>query len=137
MSRQIFINLPVKDLEKSVDFFSRLGFDFNPDYTDQNATCMIISDNIFVMLLVEDFFQTFTQKEIADARSCTEAILALPVEHRGEVDELVGKAVDAGGTAPNDKQEHGWMYGWGFQDLDGHLWEVFYADEQARAKESQ
>lgn len=128
MNTQIFINLPVKDLNRSVEFFTQLGYTFNPQFTNEKATCMIISDTIFVMLLVEDFFKTFTKKEIADATKTTEVLLCLSAESREKVDELVNKAVAAGGTTPNEKQDHGFMYGWGFQDLDGHLWEVAYME---------
>ncbi|SMO46158.1 VOC family protein [Fodinibius sediminis] len=128
MAKQIYVNLPVQDLDRSVAFFSSLGFEFDPQFTDENATCMIIDDNIYVMLLVEDFFKTFTPNPIADATQSTEAIVALSADSREEVDEVVSKAVEAGGTTPNKKQDQGFMYGWGFQDLDGHLWEVMYMD---------
>lgn len=134
MAKEIYVNLPVKDLNRSIDFFTKLGFTFNPQFTDENATCMIIGDNIYAMLLVEKFFKTFTKKEIADAGRNTEVILALSTESRQQVDEMVQKAINAGGTAPNDKQDNGWMYGHGFQDPDGHLWEVFYMDESAMPK---
>lgn len=128
MAKQIYVNLPVKQLDRSIEFFTKLGFTFNPDFTNENATCMVVSDNIFVMLLVEDFFKTFTKKEIADASKTTEAIICLSAESREEVNDLVQKAIGAGGSAPNDKQDHGFMYGHGFQDLDGHLWELSYMD---------
>lgn len=131
MATQIFVNLPVKDLNRSVEFFTQLGFKFNPQFTDENATCMIVDDNIFIMLLVEEFFKTFTKKEIADATKSTEAIIALSANSREEVDEMVNKALEAGGTISNEKQDHGWMYQHGFQDLDGHLWEVAYMDMAA------
>ena len=135
MSTQIFVNLPVKDLNKSVAFFTELGYKFNPQFTDENATCMIVSDDIFVMLLVEKFFKTFTKKEISDTTKSTEVILCLSADSREKVDELVSKAVKAGGTTPNEKQDQGWMYGHGFQDLDGHLWEVVYMDQSAMPKD--
>lgn len=128
-NRQIFINLPVKNLEKSIDFFTKLGFTFNPKFTDKNATCMIISEDIYIMLLVKKFFKTFITKEIADSRKTTEVILALNAESRDEVNELVNKALAAGGKKSKEPEDNGWMYGWGFQDLDGHLWEVFYMEE--------
>ncbi len=128
MATQIFVNLPVKDLNKSVEFFTKLGYKFNPQFTDKNATCMIISDDIFVMLLVEPFFKTFINKEIADSSKCTESIICLSADSREKVDEMVKKAVDAGGTSPSKKMDEGWMYGHGFQDLDGHLWEVMWMD---------
>lgn len=129
MATKIFVNLPVKDLNRSVTFFTKLGFSFNPQFTNENATCMIISENIFVMLLEEPFFKTFTKKEIADATKSTEVIVCLSAESKDKVDEMVNKAIAAGGTAPNEKQDHGFMYGHGFQDLDGHLWELSWMDE--------
>lgn len=131
MATQIFVNLPVKDLNKTIEFFTKLGFTFNPQFTDENATCMIIGENIFAMLLVEKFFKTFTKKEITDTSKSSEVILAFSVESRAAVDDMVRKAIDAGGTIPNDSQDHGWMYAHGFQDIDGHLWEVLYTDESA------
>jgi len=128
MARKIFVNLPVKDLNKSKEFFSQLGFTFNQQFTNEKAASMVISDDIFVMLLVEDFFKTFTKKEVADATKGTEAIICLSAESREEVDEMVSRAIAAGGSAPNDKQEYDFMYGHGFEDLDGHLWEVAWMD---------
>ncbi len=129
MPTQIFLNLPVKDLNKSIDFFTQLGFTFNPQFTDENATCMIIGENIFAMLLVEKFFQTFTKKEIADAHKTTEAIIAISLDSRDEVDTMVHNAIAGGGSSHREVKDHGWMYEHGFQDLDGHLWEVLYIDE--------
>ncbi len=131
MSRKIFVNLPVKDLDKSVDFFTQLGFRFNAQFTDESATCMIISEEAYVMLLVEGRFQDFTKKPIVDARSQTEAILALSADSRAEVDEIVNKALAAGGQPSSDPQDHGFMYGCSFQDLDGHLWEILWMDPNA------
>ena len=131
MSRMMFVNLPVKDLRKSVDFFTQLGFEFNPRFTDENATCMVVSEQAFVMLLVEDFFKTFTDKEIADPVTTTEAIFALSAETRQEVDELVDKAVAAGGRPAGAVQDEDFMYGRSFQDLDGHLWELIWMDPSA------
>lgn len=131
MARQIFVNLPVKDLNKSVDFFTKLGFQFNPQFTDENATCMIISENSFVMLLVEKFFQTFTKKKIADSAKTTEVLIALSASSKQEVDDLVKKAVDAGGTLYSEANDQGWMYQHSFQDLDGHQWELAYVDMSA------
>jgi uncharacterized protein len=130
MPEQIFVNLPVKDLKKSMDFFSALGFTFNLQFTDEKAACLIINEgNIYAMLLTEPMFKNFTKKEIADATKTTEAILALDVETREEVDELVKKAVKAGGSIYADPQEHGWMYQHGFEDPDGHQWELLFMDE--------
>lgn len=128
MIRQIFVNLPVKDLEKSKAFFTSLGYSFNPQFTNDQGACMVISDTIYAMLLVEPFFQTFTKKPVADARKGTEVLVCLSCESREEVDTLVAKAIAAGGSAPNPKQDHGFMYGHGFEDLDGHLWELMYMD---------
>lgn len=128
MSRQIYVNLPVKDLNKSVAFFTRLGFKFNPQFTDENATCMIVGENIFVMLLVEKFFQSFTDKSICDATKNAEVMMALSCANRAEVDELIRKALAAGGTTPRPPQDLGFMYGHDFEDLDGHIWSPFYME---------
>ncbi|CAG7617332.1 VOC family protein [Paenibacillus allorhizosphaerae] len=126
---KIFVNLPVKNLKQSIDFFSKIGFEFNAQFTDDNATCMVISDHIYVMLLVEDFFRTFTKKDIANADKTTEAIVALSADSREQVDEIVDKALAAGGKVSNDPADHGFMYTRSFQDIDGHLWEVMYMDQ--------
>ena len=128
MATQIYVNLPVRNLDRSIEFFTALGYTFNPQFTDKNATCMVVSDSIYVMLLVEPFFKTFTPKPIADARSATEVILAVSCESKGEVDEMVRKAVAAGATTPMPAQDHGFMYQHGYQDLDGHLWELMWMD---------
>ncbi len=128
MPQQIYVNLPVKDLDRSVGFFKSLGYSFNPQFTDANAACMIVSDTIFVMLLVEPFFQSFSKKAIADAKSSSEVILALSCESNAAVDAMVAKAVASGATTPNPPQDHGFMYQHGYQDLDGHLWEVMFMD---------
>jgi predicted lactoylglutathione lyase len=128
MLNQIFVNLPVKHLKKSVEFFGGLGFSFNKQFTDDTATCMIVSDNIFVMLLTEQKFQSFTPKKICDATRNTEVLLALSMESRAKVDELVRLAVAGGGTTYNEPKDHGFMYQHGFQDLDGHIWEIFWMD---------
>lgn len=131
MTTQIFVNLPVKDLDKSVAFFTALGFTFNPKFTDENATCMIVGEDSFVMLLVETFFKTFTNKPLVDARRHTEVLVALSCDRRADVDAMVAKAVAAGGTTPMESKDYGFMYQHGFQDLDGHLWEVFHMDADA------
>lgn len=131
MSRMIFVNLPVKDLGKSVDFFTKLGFAFNPQFTDESATAMVISEQAVVMLLVEDRFKDFTKKQISDATTHTEAILAVSADSREEVDNLVKQALAAGGKPSNDPQDLGFMYQWSFQDLDCHLWEVIWMDANA------
>jgi uncharacterized protein len=131
MTRQIFVNLPVKDLNKSVEFFTKLDFTFNPQFTNEDATCMIVDENIFVMLLVEKFFQTFTPKAICDASKNTEVLVSLSYESRAAVDAMVAKAIAAGGTTHKKPMDMGAMYQHGFQDLDGHLWEIFFMDESA------
>jgi len=131
MSTKIFVNLPVKNLDQSIEFFTRLGYTFNPQFTDETATCMNISDDIFVMLLTEAKFKTFTPKAICDAMKSTEVLVCLTCESREQVDEMVRKAVAAGGTTYNEPQDHGFMYGHGFQDLDGHIWELIYMEPNA------
>jgi predicted lactoylglutathione lyase len=128
---KIFINLPVKDLAKTQEFFTKLGFTFNPQFTDEKAASLVISDTIFAMLLREEFFKTITTKPIADARKTTEAIVALAFESRAKVDQLMEKALAAGGTEAREKQDEGWMYGRSLYDLDGHLWEFVHMDEAA------
>jgi len=126
MARKMFVNLPVKDLKKSIGFFTKLGFTFNPQFSDETATCMIVSEDIFVMLLTHDKFKSFTPKAICDATKSTEVLVCLSCESRENVDDMVRQAVDAGGTTYNQPQDHGFMYGHGFQDLDGHIWELIY-----------
>jgi predicted lactoylglutathione lyase len=128
MSTKLFVNLPVKDLNRSKEFFSALGFRINPQFTDENAACLVISDDIYVMLLVEKFFQTFTPKEITDSGKSTEVINALMVDSRARVDQLAEAAFLAGARPVNPPQDNGWMYGRSFQDLYGHLWEVGWMD---------
>ncbi|GAA0525376.1 VOC family protein [Chitinophaga japonensis] len=114
-----------------MDFYAQLGYSFNPQFTDDKAACMVISEDIYTMLLVEEFFKTFTKKAIADASKTTEVILSLSADSRQQVEEQVKKAVAAGGTTPNEPQDHGFMYQHGFQDPDGHLWELVYMDPSA------
>ena len=128
MTSQIFVNLPVKDLKRSVDFFTALGFSFNPQFTDDNATCMIVSEHNFVMLLVEPFFQSFTKKPLSDAKRQTEVLVAISCDSRAAVEEIVAKATAAGAATPMSAQDHGFMYQHGFEDLDGHQWEFFYME---------
>jgi predicted lactoylglutathione lyase len=128
MHKQIYVNLAVKDLARSRDFFASLGFEFNAQFSNEQGACMIIGENIFAMLLAEPFFQGFTSKPIANARETTEVLTCLSCESREEIDALVEKALAAGGRAPNPKQDHGFMYGHGFEDLDGHIWELSYMD---------
>ena len=129
MASKVFINLPVKDLKKSIEFFTKLGFTFNPQFTDDKATCMIISENIFVMLLVEGRFRDFTSKQLADASKVTEVIIAIDAESRTSVDEMMDKVIDAGGQEHNVTQDYGWMYVRSFTDINDHIWEVIHLDE--------
>lgn len=131
MGTKIFLNLPVKDLNKSKEFFAKLGFTFNPQFTNQNAACMVISEDNYAMLLVESFFKTFTKKEIVDAKKNTEVLIALSAENKAKVDEMLGKALAAGAKEPRAPQDHGFMYGRAFEDPDGHNWEIFWMDPKA------
>ena len=131
MATKIFVNLPVKDLNKSKEFFARLGFSFNEQFTDDKAACLVIGENIFAMLLREEFFKMFTKKESAGAKKTKEALIAIDAESGQQVDDMVKKAAEAGGSIYRDAEDHGWMYGHGFADLDGHQWEVLYMDEAA------
>jgi len=131
MPKKIFVNLPVKNLDKSIEFLTKLGFTFNPQFTDETATCMNVTEDIFFMLLTEQKFKTFTPKEISDATKFTEVLVSLTCENRVEVDEIVSKAVTAGGKTYNEPQDYGFMYQHGFQDLEGHIWEFFFMDPSA------
>jgi predicted lactoylglutathione lyase len=126
MHKQIFVNLPVRDLKRSMDYFKALGFEFNPQFTSDQGASMIIGENMHAMLLTREFFQSFTDKPVADATQTVEVLVCLSCESRAEVDALVKKAVDAGGRAQRAPQDHGFMYGHGFEDLDGHVWELVY-----------
>jgi predicted lactoylglutathione lyase len=128
VSKKIFVNLPVKDLARSVEFFTKLGYTFNPQFTDENATCMVISEDIFVMLLVEKYFGTFTPKAIADAKQTSEVLVALSCDSRAEVERVVNAALAAGARRYREPNDLGFMYQWGFEDLDGHIWEHFWMD---------
>lgn len=129
MSTRIFINLPVTDLGKSMDFYSKLGFTNNPQFTDHTAACMVLSDIISVMLLTHNKFQEFTNKKIADAHTTTQVLLAVGVESRAKVTELVSIAEKSGGSTYMPANDHGWMYQHSFADPDGHQWELLYIDE--------
>ncbi len=133
MATKIFVNLPVQDLGKSIEFFTRLGFSFDPRFSDETATCMIVSGDIFVMLLTREKFRTFTPNPVCDARKSTEVLVCLSCDSRAQVDDMVRNAVAAGGSTYNKPQDHGFMYGHGFQDLDGHIWEVMHMDPGAAA----
>ena len=129
MPHKLYVNLPVKDLDRAVDFFAALGFSFNPKFTDENAACMIINDSTSVMLLVEPFFAGFTNKPVADAHAGTEVLLALSLDSREAVDAFVATVAVAGASTLLDAKDYGFMYQRAFADLDGHQWEVFWMDE--------
>lgn len=134
MNKQIYVNLPVKNLERTKEFFASLGFGFNPQFTNEQAACMVVSDDIYVMLLVESFFQTFTKKPVADASKVTEVLVCLSAESRQAVDDMVARAVAGGGKIPREPQDHGFMYGHAFEDLDGHIWELIYMEPAAAGR---
>jgi predicted lactoylglutathione lyase len=129
--RKVFVNLAVRDLKKSMDFFARLGFAYNPKFTDENAACMVLSREGYVMLLSEPFFKTFTKRDVCDTTRQTEALIALSCESREEVDQMVKTALANGGRPAMDPQDHGFMYSSSFYDIDGHHWEVFWMDPSA------
>jgi predicted lactoylglutathione lyase len=129
-SRKVFINLAVRDLQRSMDFFSKLGFSFNPQFTDENAACMVLSTEGFVMLLREPFFKSFTTREACDTSRQNETLIALSCDSRAEVDEMVRAALANGGSPAMDPQDHGFMYAWSFYDVDGHHWEVVWMDQK-------
>ena len=129
--RKVFVNLAVKDLKRSMDFFGALGFTFNPQFTDDNAACMVISSDAYAMLLTEPFFRDFTRREPANTATHTEALIAVSCDTRGEVDELLSKALAAGGSRAMESKDHGFMYVSSFYDPDGHHWEVFWMDPAA------
>lgn len=129
MATKVFINLPVKDLTKSMNFFQNLGFSFNPQFTDEKAASMVVSDSIFVMLLTETYFKTFINNDVCDAHKSTEVLIALDAASRDEVKSIVAKAQSLGGKQYAQAQDHGWMYQHSFADLDGHKWEIVYMDQ--------
>ena len=130
-AHKLFINIPVSDLQRSIDFFETLGFTFNPQFTDATATCMLVGEDAYFMLLTKDRFLGFSKRPMGDPRKETNALFAISVESRAEVDEMVEKAVAAGGSHAGDPQDHGFMYSQSFYDLDGHYWEVFWMDPAA------
>lgn len=130
-NRKIFVNLPVRDLKRSMAFFGKLGFEFNSQFTDENAACMIVSEEAFVMLLTEPRFQDFTKNALCDTRTHTEGLFALSCESRAEVDRMVSTAIEGGGKHAMPVMDMGFMYGWSFYDLDGHHWELVYMDMSA------
>jgi len=131
MATQITVNLPVKNLAKSIEFFTQQGYSFNQQFTDETATCMIVSDSIFVMLLTEAKFKTFTPKPVCDATQSTEVLICLSCERQADIDEMINRAIAAGGTTYNEPQDYGFMYTHGYQDLDGHIWELVYMKPDA------
>lgn len=128
MATKIFVNLPVKDLNRSIGFFTALGFRFNPQFTDESATCMIIGDDIFVMLLVEARFRDFTPKPVADATKTTEVLVCLNLDSKAGVDAMVDAALRSGASKNRDLMDYGFMYGRSFNDPDGHIWEIMWMD---------
>jgi predicted lactoylglutathione lyase len=134
MPTKIFVNLPVKDLKKSMAFFAALGYTFNQQFTNDDAACMVISEDIYAMLLTHAKFREFTPRAICDATKSTEVLVCLSCESRARVDNLVAKAVAAGGAKHLEPKDYGMMYGHGFQDLDGHIWELMWMDQAAIKK---
>jgi uncharacterized protein len=128
MNTKIFVNLPVKDLSRSVDFFKKLGYTFNPQFSDETAVCMVISDDIYAMLLTYDKFKSFSKKEITDTSKSSEVIIALSANSIEEVNSIADKAISAGGTVTRPPEEYGFMFGRSFNDPDGHFWEVYWMD---------
>ncbi|MCR5866073.1 VOC family protein [Aquincola sp. J276] len=124
MHKQIFVNLPIRDMQRSRAFFEAMGYAFNPQFSNDQGACLVLGENLHAMLLVHDFFKGFTAKPIADAREVSEVLVCMSCDSREQVDALVAKAVAAGGTTPRAPQDHGFMYAHGFEDLDGHIWEL-------------
>ena len=128
MATKIFVNLAVKHLDKSIEFFKKIGFTFNLQFTDETAACMVISDDIYSMLLTEKKFREFTKKEIADATKTTEVLTCLSVDSKDEVNRIVDTALKAGATEAREPMDYGFMFGRSFNDLDGHIWEIIWMD---------
>lgn len=133
MTTRIFVNLPVKDLQRSIRFFSQLGLRFDPQYTDDKAACLVVSEHIYAMLITEPLFATFVPNAICDARQANEVLIALSRPNRAAVDEMVANAVAAGGSTYRAPKDHGFMYEHGFRDPDGHIWELLHIAEPAEA----
>lgn len=129
--RKLFVNIPVRDVQRSIEFFEALGFSFNPQFTDATATCMLVGEDAYFMLMVRDRFAGFARRPIGDPGTETSALFAVSVNSRAEVDEMVQKAVAAGGSPALEANDHGFMYQWSFYDIDGHHWEVFWMDPAA------
>lgn len=128
MTKNIFVNLPIKDMEQSQNFFSNLGYTFNPQFTNDQGACLVLGENIFVMLLVESYFQTFIDKKICNTKTTTEVLLAISAESKDEVDTMMERVSESGGKVNDKIQDYGWMYSRSFEDLDGHIWEVVYVN---------
>lgn len=137
MHRQIYVNLPIADMARSRAFFEALGYAFNPQFSNEQGACLVLGENLYAMLLVHPFFQGFIDKRIADARESTEVLVCLSCDSREEVDQLVARAIAAGGRAPRPPQDHGFMYGHSFEDLDGHLWELVHMVDASQVNASQ
>ncbi len=135
MATNMYLNIPVKNLNKSNEFFKKLGFSFNPQFSNEQATCVIISDSIFVMMVQEEMFKGFSKKEICDTKKSTEVFIGLSAESKEKVIEMVDAAVEAGGSVYSEPQDHGWMYSHSFADLDGHQWDLFFMDVNAMPKQ--
>jgi len=131
MSRLIFVNLPVADLDRSIAFYEAIGATKNPMFSDETAACMVVSDVIHVMILTHDKFRQFTPRPVADARGATEVLLCISADSREAVDEMTQKALGAGGSEVREPQDHGFMYGRSFEDPDGHIWEPMWMDMAA------
>ena len=135
MTTKIFVNLPVEDLDKSKAFFAKLGYRFNPQFTDETAACMVITSDIYAMLLTKAKFKEFTKKAIADATQTTEVLTCLSVDSKAKVEEMLDAALEAGATEARDPMDYGFMYGRSFNDLDGHIWEIIWMDPRAVEKD--
>ena len=131
MATKIFVNLPVKDLNRSKEFYSKIGFSINPQFTDETAACVVIAEDIYAMILTHAKFKEFTPKEISDSTKTSEVLNALSFESKDKVNEIVTKALQAGGTEARDPFDYGFMYGRSFNDPDGHIWEAFWMDPNA------
>lgn len=128
MSTKIFVNVPVKDLDKSTEFFTAIGFTINPQFTDETAACVVITEDIYAMILTHEKFKQFTPKEISDATKTSEVLLALSFDSRDKVNEIADKALSAGGSVANQPQDYGFMFTRSINDPDGHIWEFFWMD---------
>lgn len=132
MAKQIYVNLPVRNLPRSKAFFEALDFQFRAEVTNENAACLVVDENIYVMLLTESFFKNFTSKEICDANKSTEVLICLSCDSRSEVDDMVARAASVGGNVPREVHDHGFMYSHAFEDLDGHIWELVAMEQDAQ-----